>query len=118
MRQELSPSQQGILGEIVPFNAVPVPTQEPVQVHVHVGDGSGSSGHSGFPLMGMIGMITVGIVVYSLYQGQPVSMTVSQIETSFASAVKPQWWDEIKGWWSSQPTNAAQIVMEAKSGGL
>ena len=119
MRQELSPSQQGILGEIVPFSAMPMPPQEPVQVHVHVGDGAGSNGRNGFPLMGMIGMITVGIIAYSLYQGQPVSMTVGQIETSFASAVKPQWWDDIKNWWSKTPSNnALGIVMEAKSGGL
>ena len=76
MRQELTASQKGVLGEVVELS--PHANQEPVQVHVHVGDGGTAATRGRFPLLGIIGMATIGIVAYSLYQGQPVSITVGQ----------------------------------------
>lgn len=99
------------MGELVhPVNQ----PQEPVQVHVHVGSNSGGAAAGGrFPLLALIGAITIGIVAYSLYQGQPVSITVSQIESSVSAGITPQWWADVQNWWNSK-LSAPNTIMEVK----
>ena len=116
MRQASTASQKDVLGEVVELS--PHANQEPVQVHVHVGDGGTTATRGRFPLLGIIGMATIGIVAYSLYQGQPVSITVGQIETSISSTMTPQWWTEMKKWWENRIGGSEQVVMEARAGGL
>ncbi len=103
MRQELTEGQRVLMGELLPVQIQQLPPpvqapQEPVQVHVHVG-GGGAQATSSFSWLGMLGAITLGIVVYSVYQGQPISSTVASIETAVASAAKPQWWGNVESWW-------------------
>ena len=109
MRQELTEGQRVLMGELVhPLNQ----PQEPVQVHVHVG-ANGANNVSRFSLLALVGAITVGIIAYSLYQGQPVSMTVSQIESSLSAAMKPQWWADLQNWFDNK-IYSPSTVMEVK----
>lgn len=121
MRQELTEGQRVLMGELLPVQTFAPPPQDPVQVHVHVGSGAGSAA-SGISWLGLIGAATVGILAYSLYQGQPVSVTVGRIETSLAAAATPQWWDSVKNWWEGKTTAAtlptakpASTATEAKT---
>lgn len=115
MRQELTHNQRGILGEVMPRLSS---NNEPVQVHVHVGEGGTSVARGRFPIFGLIGMISVGIMAYSLYQGQPVSTTVGQIENSVYTSPAPLWWAEVKNWWGNQLNNSSQRLLEAKASGF
>jgi hypothetical protein len=71
----------------------------------------------------MVGAATVGILVYSLYQGQAVSITVGRIETAVMAAAIPQWMDNLKNWWDGKmampsvpasPPTPANPVSESK----
>ena len=99
------------MGELVHPQNQP---QDPVQVHVHVG-ANGSTVPSGrFPLLSLIGAVTIGIIAYSLYQGQPVSTTVGQIESSVSAAITPTWWADLQNWWKSKLGTQNNVVMEVK----
>lgn len=109
------------MGELLPVQtfAPPSQPQEPVQVHVHVAGGSNGNTASSLSWLGLIGAVTIGVLVYSLYQGQPVSVTVARIESALASAAIPQWWDSLKQWVESKtptaPPKPASKVEEAKT---
>lgn len=124
MRQELTEGQRVLMGELLPVSSyAPPPPQDPVQVHVHVGGNSGGNTASCFSWLGMVGAATVGILVYSLYQGQAVSITVGRIETAVMAAAIPQWMDNLKNWWDGKmampsvpasPPTPANPVSESK----
>ena len=115
MRQELTDGQRVLMGELLPVQSY-APPQDPVLVHVHVGNGGGNA-TSSLSWLGMLGAATIGVIAYSLYQGQPVSATVERIETSLAAAATPQWWDDLKNKWEGKtppPTKPESVVAESK----
>jgi hypothetical protein len=119
VRQELTDGQRVLMGELLPVQTfAPPPPQDPVQVHVHVAGGSGTA-TSGSSWLALTGAVTIGILVYSLYQGQPVSVTVARIESALASAAIPQWWDSLKQWVETRTPAAlakpASTVVEAQT---
>lgn len=107
MRQELTDGQRVLMGDLLPVQTFSPPPQEPVQVHVHVGSNANTA-TSGFSWLGLIGAVTVGVLAYSLYQGQPVSVTVGRIESAITTAATPQWLDGMKAWWAEKTAPVAE----------